>query len=184
MAVFIIDSTKVILKQIIHLFNQSILLSLTSILLFFLLLLIFFLLLFSTITASISTSFIIAAWTSWSFSLVFFFLFTFSSFGFLHGFSFLFGQTKVSFSSSKSSRSPWKECSSPLKVYNYLWTIDFTIVCILVGCCKVFLVIELDESIASRVVLEITNDSYRFDDTVFLQIDWHLPQIQNANFFK
>ena len=184
MAVFIIGSTKVILKQIIHLFNQSILLSLTSILLLFLVLLVLLVLLLSTITASISASLLMTAWASWSFSLVFFSLFAFFSFSFLHDFSFLFGQTKVSFASSKTSRSPTEHSSSSFEVYNYLWTIDFTIVSILVGCGKVFLVIELHESIATWLVFEITNDSYRFDDTVFLQIDWHLPQIRNANFFK
>ena len=47
-------------------------------------------------------------------------------------------------------------------------TVDFSMVCVLVCCDKVFVGVELNETVASGVTLSIFDDSYRFDDSIFL----------------
>ena len=132
-------------------------------LLLFLLLLLLCLFLVSSLFTSSSL-----VLTSRSISL--FQLFSLQSFLLIELFNFFSGHSEIASSSSESSWPPAENGSSSFIVDNNFGAINFAVAGIFVCCCKIIFGVELNKAIASGFALKIANNSYRFDDAVFLQL--------------
>ena len=145
----------------------------TVFLLFFFLFLLLLLFLLPSISA-VSSFLMLTART-----ISFFQLFPLKSLLFVKFLYLLFSHSEISSTSSKSSWSPAEQSSTSFIVNDDFRAINFAIVSIFEGSSKIILVVKLDESIAFRISLKVAYNSYRFNDTVFLQLHQNLPQISS-----
>jgi hypothetical protein len=111
-------------------------------------------------------------------ALLLFALFTFKT---VHFLDLLSGHPEVASASSEPAGTPVEESPASFEVYDDLGTIDFAVVGRLVGSDEVLLGVEFHKSITSGFTFKVSDDPYRFDDTVFLQMRWHLPRIRNSD---
>lgn len=94
------------------------------------------------------------------------------------------GHPKMAFAPSEPPGTPVEDSPPPFEVNDDLGTVDLAIVGRFVCSYEVFLGVEFNKAVPSGFTLEIPDDLDRFDNTVFLQMRWHLPRIRNSDSFR